>query len=47
MVQRIRGNQKTFAEVAGSMTSMVFYKVTVSIYNDVVFDVYTYVFLHI
>ena len=41
MVQKIRGDQKTFAEVADSMTSMVLHKLgTDSQRINVVFDVY-------
>jgi len=40
MVQKIRGDQKTFAELANSMMSMVFNEGTDSQRIDVVFDVY-------
>jgi len=40
MVQEIRGDQKTFAELADSMMSMVLHEGTDSQRIDVVFDVY-------
>ena len=40
MVQKIRGDQNTFAEVADSMMSMVLHEGTDSQRIDVVFDVY-------
>ena len=40
MVQKLRGNQKTFAEVAECMMSMVLHEGTDSQRIDVVFDVY-------
>ena len=40
IVQEIRGNQKTFAEVADNMLSMVLHEGTASQRINVVFDVY-------
>jgi len=40
MIQKIRGDQKTFAELADSMMSMVLHEGTDSQCIDVVFDVY-------
>ena len=40
MVQKLRGDQKTFAEVADCMMSMVLHEGTDSQRIDVVFDVY-------
>jgi len=40
MLQKIRGDQKTFAELADSMMSMVLHEGTDSQRIDVVFDVY-------